>query len=93
MSRRRIGRSSEFTCSPGGKSVFPSMTVAQNLEMGAYMYRKDPADRQRRTHRVLELFPGLAAKLADRADSLSGGQQQMLGLARALLHDPRDPPH
>ena len=73
---------------PGGKSVFPSMTVAQNLEMGAYMYRKDPADRQRRTDRVLELFPGLAAKLSDRADSLSGGQQQMLGLARALLHDP-----
>jgi ABC-type branched-subunit amino acid transport system ATPase component len=73
---------------PGGKSVFPSMTVAQNLEMGAYMYRKDPAERQRRTDRVLELFPGLAAKLSDRADSLSGGQQQMLGLARALLHDP-----
>ena len=73
---------------PGGKSVFPSMTVAQNLEMGAYMYRKDPADRQRRIDRVLELFPDLAAKLSDRAESLSGGQQQMLGLARALLHDP-----
>ncbi len=73
---------------PGGKSVFSSMTVAQNLEMGAYVYRKDPADRQRRTDRVLELFPDLAAKLSDRADSLSGGQQQMLGLARALLHDP-----
>ena len=73
---------------PGGKSVFPTMTVAQNLEMGAYMYRKDPANRERRVERVLDLFPALVPKLGDRADSLSGGQQQMLGLARALLHDP-----
>ena len=73
---------------PGGKSVFPTMTVAQNLQMGAYAYRKDREDRDRRIARVLDLFPALAAKMSDRADSLSGGQQQMLGLARALLHDP-----
>ena len=73
---------------PGGKSVFPTMTVAQNLQMGAYAYRKDREDRDRRIARVLDLFPALAAKRSDRADSLSGGQQQMLGLARALLHDP-----
>jgi ABC-type branched-subunit amino acid transport system ATPase component len=73
---------------PGGKAVFPSMTVGANLEMGAYAYRKDKADRDRRIARVLELFPVLQEKLADRADSLSGGQQQMLGLARSLLHDP-----
>jgi ABC-type branched-subunit amino acid transport system ATPase component/predicted MFS family arabinose efflux permease len=73
---------------PGGKSVFPTMSVAQNLEMGAFAYRKDRADRDRRITRVYDLFPILQAKKADRADSLSGGQQQMLGLARALLHDP-----
>jgi ABC-type branched-subunit amino acid transport system ATPase component/predicted MFS family arabinose efflux permease len=73
---------------PGGKSVFPTMSVAQNLEMGAFAYRKDRADRDRRISRVYGLFPILQAKQADRADSLSGGQQQMLGLARALLHDP-----
>ncbi len=73
---------------PGGKAVFPSMTVAENLEIGAYFYRKDAGDRDRRIARVLDLFPVLAGCLSSRADSLSGGQQQMLGLARALMHDP-----
>jgi ABC-type branched-subunit amino acid transport system ATPase component/predicted MFS family arabinose efflux permease len=73
---------------PGGKAIFNTMSVAENLEMGAYAYRKDKADRDWRIQRVLDLFPVLAAKRDDRADSLSGGQQQMLGLARALLHDP-----
>ena len=73
---------------PGGKAVFPTMTVAENLEMGAYAYRKDRADRDRRIARVLDLFPALQHRLSDRADSLSGGQQQMLGLARSLMHDP-----
>jgi ABC-type branched-subunit amino acid transport system ATPase component len=56
--------------------------------MGAYPYRHDPAERRRRIERVLGLFPVLAAKGADSAATLSGGQQQMLGLARVLLHDP-----
>jgi ABC-type branched-subunit amino acid transport system ATPase component/predicted MFS family arabinose efflux permease len=73
---------------PGGKAVFPTMTVAENLEMGAYNYRKDRADRDRRIAKVLDLFPALGSRLSDRADSLSGGQQQMLGLARSLMHDP-----
>ncbi len=73
---------------PGGKAVFPTMTVAENLEMGAFAYRKDQADRDRRIARVLDLFPALAYKVSDRADALSGGQQQMLGLARSLMHDP-----
>ncbi len=73
---------------PGGKAVFPTMTVAENLEMGAYAYRKDRADRDRRIARVLDLFPALQYRLTERADSLSGGQQQMLGLARSLMHDP-----
>jgi ABC-type branched-subunit amino acid transport system ATPase component len=73
---------------PGGNAVFPSMTVAENLEMGAYVYRKDPDDREQRIARVLGLFPLLRERRADRAATLSGGQQQMLGLACALLHDP-----
>ena len=64
------------------------MTVAENLEMAAYMYRRDPEQRDRRIRDALELFPLLAERRSDLAGSLSGGQQQMLGLARALLHDP-----
>ena len=62
--------------------------MAENLEIGAYFYRKDAGDRDRRIARVLDLFPVLAGCLSSRADALSGGQQQMLGLARALMHDP-----
>jgi ABC-type branched-subunit amino acid transport system ATPase component len=72
----------------GGKGVFPDMTIADNLEMGAFLYRNDAQDRSRRIARVLELFPDLANKQRDLASSLSGGQQQMLALAGTLLHDP-----
>jgi ABC-type branched-subunit amino acid transport system ATPase component/predicted MFS family arabinose efflux permease len=73
---------------PGGKGVFPGMTVRDNLEMGAHIYRKDSADRDRRIARVLDLFKSLAGREDQRASSLSGGQQQMLALAITLLHDP-----
>jgi ABC-type branched-subunit amino acid transport system ATPase component/predicted MFS family arabinose efflux permease len=73
---------------PGGKGVFPDMTVRENLEMAAYVYRRDPADLERRIARVLELFGDLAGRRDERAASLSGGQQQMLALAMTLLHDP-----
>ena len=73
---------------PGGKGVFPQMTVRENLEMGAYIYRDDHADRERRIARVLDLFDVLADRQDQMAASLSGGQQQMLALAITLLHDP-----
>ncbi len=73
---------------PGGKGVFPEMTVAENLEMGGFAYRSDRTDLRKRIERVFELFPVLAARKALRADALSGGQQQMLALAIALMHDP-----
>ena len=47
---------------PGGKGVFPEMTIAENLEMGAFAYRSDRADMQRRIERVFDLFPMLAAR-------------------------------
>jgi ABC-type branched-subunit amino acid transport system ATPase component len=73
---------------PGGKGVFSEMTVAENLEMGGFAYRSNRADLHNRVDRVFELFPILAERKALRADALSGGQQQMLALAIALLHDP-----
>jgi ABC-type branched-subunit amino acid transport system ATPase component/predicted MFS family arabinose efflux permease len=73
---------------PGGKGVFGPMTVAENLEMGGFVYRSDRDELRRRTDRVYELFPALTDRRGERADSLSGGQQQMLALAIAMLHDP-----
>ena len=73
---------------PGGKGVVPGMTVHQNLTMGAYIHRRDRDDVTGRIDRVLELFPDLAQRQGQVAASLSGGQRQMLALARVLLHDP-----
>ena len=72
----------------GGKGVFPAMTVQENLEMAAFVYRRDDADFQRRLDRAYDLFPALAEKRRGAASTLSGGQQQMLALAMMLLHDP-----
>jgi ABC-type branched-subunit amino acid transport system ATPase component len=73
---------------PGGKGVFPEMTILDNLEMGAFLYRNDPEDQRRRIDRVFEMFPTLSERRGALAGTLSGGQQQMLALARVLLHDP-----
>jgi ABC-type branched-subunit amino acid transport system ATPase component/predicted MFS family arabinose efflux permease len=72
----------------GGKGVFPAMTIRENLEMAAFVYRNDSDDFDRRLRRAFELFPALDAKQGDLASTLSGGQQQMLALAMTLLHDP-----
>lgn len=73
----------------GGAGVFPSMTVRENLEMGAFVYRGEPAEVGSRIERVLDLFPQLASQLDQPAGSLSGGQQQVLALGIVMLHDPR----
>ncbi len=74
---------------PGGRGVFGEMTIYENLEMGGFAYRGDRAEMRRRMERVLAMFPALESARNRRADTLSGGQQQMLALAIALLHDPQ----
>jgi ABC-type branched-subunit amino acid transport system ATPase component/MFS family permease len=73
---------------PGGKGVFPSLTVAENLELAAWLHRKD-GDQSAGLARVHELFPILERRIEDPAGDLSGGQQQMLALAMAFLSRPR----
>jgi ABC-type branched-subunit amino acid transport system ATPase component/predicted MFS family arabinose efflux permease len=72
----------------GGKAIFGPMSVRENLEMAGFLYRGDGHDRKDRFDRALTIFPELRDRLGDVAGSLSGGQQQMLGLAMALMHDP-----
>jgi branched-chain amino acid transport system ATP-binding protein len=72
---------------PEGRGIFGPMTVAENLELGAYLLR-DNAEFSRRRERVFALFPRLQERLHQIAGSLSGGEQQMLALGRALMSDP-----
>ena len=73
---------------PGGQGVFRHLSIEDNLRIGAYAYRRDGADVLRRIERVIELFDQLDGQLGERAGDLSGGQQQMLALARVMMHDP-----
>ncbi len=73
---------------PGGRGVFRELSIEDNLRVGAYKFRRDPADVQRRIDRVVEMFDQLEGRLGEQAGDLSGGQQQMLALARVMMHDP-----
>jgi branched-chain amino acid transport system ATP-binding protein len=70
-----------------GRQVFPTLTVAENLDMGAMLPRAR-RDRARNLDRVLALFPVLAARRAQDAGTLSGGEQQMLAIGRCLMGKP-----
>ncbi len=73
---------------PQGKELFPAMTVLENLEMGAHRVKAEREYRER-LERVLGYFPRLSERVRQRAGTLSGGEQQMLAIARALMAAPR----
>jgi branched-chain amino acid transport system ATP-binding protein len=72
---------------PQGRRVFASLTVEENLEMGGFVVR-DKKELARRMDEVMTLFPALKAKRKDKSRTLSGGQQQMVALARGLMTRP-----
>ncbi len=74
---------------PEGRRVFPFMTVRENLEMGGFKHRRDKARVRQLTERMMALFPRLRQRADQRAGTLSGGEQQMLALSRALMSEPR----
>ncbi|OMH31456.1 ABC transporter ATP-binding protein [Tersicoccus sp. Bi-70] len=74
--------------SPEGRGVFPGMTVIENLEMGAYA-RKDRAGIASEMERVFDLFPRLKERRKQIGGTMSGGEQQMLAIGRALMSRPR----
>jgi ABC-type branched-subunit amino acid transport system ATPase component len=74
---------------PGGRSVFPTLTVRDNLRLACWMKRKDSGAVRAAEERVLSLFPRLADRIDQLAGNLSGGEQQMLAVSQALIPDPK----
>jgi branched-chain amino acid transport system ATP-binding protein len=72
---------------PEGRRIFPNMSVRDNLDLGSY--RRAGARRAQNRERVLGIFPRLYERRAQRADTLSGGEQQMLAIGRGLMAEPR----
>jgi branched-chain amino acid transport system ATP-binding protein len=74
---------------PEGRHVFPFLTVRENLELGGFKYRKDIAKVRRLIEMMFDMFPQLRSCAAQGAGTLSGGEQQMLVLGRAMMSEPR----
>ena len=74
---------------PEGRHIFPDMTVIENLEMGAYSTKKSKGDLEKNFKLVFERFPRLKERYKQQAGTLSGGEQQMLAMGRALMADPK----
>src|SRR5205807_375831 len=79
---------SGFALMPGGRGVFPTLTVDDNLRLATWLLRSDPAAASAAREEMLELFPALRERLAIMAGNLSGGEQQMLSLAMAFVTKP-----
>jgi branched-chain amino acid transport system ATP-binding protein len=82
--RTRLG----ISLVPEGRRVFPFLTVQENLELGAFKYRKQAAKVRALTDKVFEMFPRLSERKGQNAGTLSGGEQQMLALGRAVMAEP-----
>ncbi len=78
-----------ISLSPEGRRIFPDMTVMENLEMGAYIRNKDKAGMEKSMKFVFEMFPRLDERRKQSGKTLSGGEQQMLAIARALMARPK----
>ncbi|MBJ6125211.1 MAG: livF [Microvirga sp.] len=74
---------------PEGRKLFPEMSVRKNLLLGAYVHRQDKKESEKILDQVFEMFPILYEKRHDMAGSLSGGQQQMVAIGRALMGRPQ----
>ncbi|MEY3934759.1 MAG: hypothetical protein RI901_189 [Actinomycetota bacterium] len=74
--------------SPEGRRIFPRMTVKENLELGAFL-RNNKSEVAADMERVLDLFPRLKERIKQTAGTMSGGEQQMLAVSRALMGDPK----
>jgi branched-chain amino acid transport system ATP-binding protein len=74
---------------PEGRHVFPYLTVRENLELGGFKYRRDAAKIRQLLERALAMFPRLAERTSQNAGTLSGGEQQMLVLGRAMMSEPQ----
>ena len=74
---------------PEGRRVFPFLSVRENLEMGGFKYRTEPARVRQLMDGMMDMFPRLRERADQRAGTLSGGEQQMLALTRALMSEPR----
>lgn len=83
IARMRIAQS------PEGRRIFPRMSVAENLQMGADVNEMTPPQRSESLDKVLTLFPRLKERMTQRGGTLSGGEQQMLAIGRALMSRPR----
>lgn len=80
--------SKQLSLVPEGRRIFPDMTVTENLEMGAYLRFKDKSGIQKSLQEVYELFPRLEERKKQVSKTLSGGELQMLAVARALMAKP-----
>lgn len=74
---------------PEGRAIFPQLTVRENLELGAYPHRRQAARLAQNLERVVELFPRLGERMKQEGGTLSGGEQQMLAMGRALMAEPK----
>jgi branched-chain amino acid transport system ATP-binding protein len=74
---------------PEGRRVFAALSVRENLEMGGFKYRREPRKVEGLIERVMQMFPRLRERTVQAAGTLSGGEQQMLALGRALMSEPK----